>query len=150
MPRRGTWTETGGGGVKVPALIVIAVVVAIALGSGAIAGIIAAITALLICVAVLMVLTVVVGGAVFWLTRGKRKQRNIDFAEARAIKQEQYYDELELRNARKAQINAAAQAQAWAPALGLIAEAIRSGNSVPEPAWNYRAEVVKEGKSEVE
>lgn len=151
MPLHGTWTATGGGDRRMPLLIIACLVVAAAIGGGAATGLISAITVLLYWVAGIMVFTVASGAAFLILTRKRRAENNLAFAQAKELQRKKYYDEIEDRHARKAAITANAQANALAPYAALIAQALNGDKQPePEPAYRMTAEVVKIGDREVE
>lgn len=151
MPLHGTWTATGGGDRRMPILIILCLVVAAAIGGGAATGLIAAVTVFLYWVAGIMVFTVASGAAFLILTRKRRAENNLAFAQSKELQRKQYYVELEERHARRAAITAAAQANAFAPYAALIAQALHGDKQPePEPAYRMKAEVVKIGDKEVE
>ena len=151
MPRHGTWTETGGGDRRMIILVILCLVVAAAIGGGAATGLISAVTVLLYWVAGIMIFTVVSGAAFLILTRKRRAENNLAFAQTKELQRQKYYDELDARHARRAAITANAQANALAPYAALIAQALH-GDKQPEaePAYRMSAEVVRIGDKEVE
>lgn len=148
--RHGTWTETGGGDSKMPLLIIVGVVVVAAIAGGAATGLISALTVMLYWVAGIMATAIVGGGTFLVLTRKRRAEKNLEFARTKELQRKQYNDEVDARHARKAIVAANAQAAAFAPYAGLIAEALNGRTPEPEPAYRMRADVVRIGDKEVE
>ena len=148
----------GGGSGGLIVLLVIALVLAVLIGSGALAGLIAALTIMLMWLAGILVGSAVIGGAAWYLTRDRRAQKRALADAERERRQFEYDQRREARRIERQQQRALEQATAMMPVAAIIGEAIRQGNSQPtaddiatalmrqrQPAYappTYRAEVL--------
>src|SRR5690348_10204302 len=121
----------GGGGGGIVLLLVIALVLAALVGSGALAGLIAALTMFLIWLAAIVVGGALLAGVIWFLTRGYRARKN-EAAEYEAMQRQIAYDRRQdERRIERQQQRAIEQATAMMPIAAVIGEAIRQGNSTP-------------------
>ena len=121
----------GGGGGGLIVLLIIALVLAVLIGSGALAGLVAALTLMLMWLAGIMVGGAVLGGAAWYLTRDRRAHKR-ELADAERERQQIEYDQRrEYKRIERQQQRALEQASAMLPIATVIGEAIRQGNSTP-------------------
>jgi hypothetical protein len=143
MSRSGTWKETGSG--PDPWLIAAAAAVVV-LCAGGTAGtfaahLSAAITDLLYWIAGVIGTVAMAGAAALvWWLRGK-PEREATAAAAIAERRRAREDEIEERRTRRAIVTAQAQAQAWAPLVSAITNAVQQPQPWPQPARVIRSEV---------
>jgi len=142
MPRHGTWTETGGGGLD-PAVVIAIVALVLLFGGGAATAVMAAVTELLIVIAVIAVLLLVAAVVlVIWLAR----RRSVSDARAAVVRAEQVraYEEGKRRAALERHQRALELARASAPVIALDPAAIAAavaGAQQQHPARVIRGEV---------
>lgn len=136
----------GGGGFNSPMLwIVVAAIIAVVVIAGAASVIASALMTLAIIAASVLGGSVVLGGVVWFLTRGARAQRAQAFEDYRAHREEAHHRRQMDMVRAKAQI----KAQEHAAMAAMVAEAIRAGQQ--QPIWpqigyappTIKAEVVK-------
>ena len=144
----------GGGGGGLIVLLIIALVLAVLIGSGALAGLVAALTVMLMWLAGIAAGCAVLGGLAWYITRDRRAQKR-SMANAARERQQIAYEQRRIDRQHQRAIE---QATAMMPIASVIGEAIRQGNSTPtaddiaaallrqrQPAYAppiYRAEVL--------
>jgi len=126
-------TTGGGGGIKA-LLAVVAVLIVGGGGLSALAGIAGALAGLLYCVAAVTGVTVAGAPVVWFATRNVRAAGRARVTEALARGQQAREAEIEERHARRAAIQAHAQAQAWMPMIGTLVAALQPAPA-PQPIF---------------
>ena len=119
---------SGGGGLIV--LLIIALVLFALIGSGALVGLVAALTLMLMWLAGILGGCAVIGGAAWFLTRGYRADKKALAAAERERKAIAYDQAREDRRIARQQQRAIEQATAMMPVATVISEAIRQGQGI--------------------
>jgi cell division protein YceG involved in septum cleavage len=120
----------GGGGGGLLLLLVAALVIMTVIGSGALVGLVAALTTMLIWLLGIMAFAACAGGVAWFLTRGYRAEKRALAEAAREQQRVEYEQQRQQRHIERQQQRAIENATAMAPVAAVISEAIQRGQGM--------------------